>query len=48
MTRKRDKFEEIGSSKCGMWAGLFDREQLGRLASLGIEKGKPFNPGRSA
>jgi hypothetical protein len=19
MTRKRDKFEEIGSSKCGMW-----------------------------
>ncbi|NDR58743.1 DUF1254 domain-containing protein [Aliiruegeria sabulilitoris] len=25
-------------------ADLFDKEQLGRLASLGIEKGKPFNP----
>ena len=24
--------------------GLFDPEQLGRLASLGIKKGKPFNP----
>jgi hypothetical protein len=23
---------------------LFDKEQLGRLASLGIEKGKPFSP----
>jgi hypothetical protein len=23
---------------------LFNKEQLGRLASLGIEKGKPFNP----
>jgi hypothetical protein len=25
-------------------ADLFDKEQLGRLASLGIEKGKPFEP----
>ncbi len=25
-------------------ADLFNKEQLGRLASLGIEKGKPFNP----
>ena len=23
---------------------LFDKELLGRLATLGIEKGKPFNP----
>lgn len=25
-------------------ADIFDKEQLGRLASLGIEKGKPFEP----
>jgi len=25
-------------------ADLFNKEQLGRLASLGIEKGRPFNP----
>ena len=25
-------------------ADIFNKEQLGRLASLGIEKGKPFNP----